>query len=73
MGHLIGPGRAGPVCRILDGGGGAEAPISTPPGGARRRSTPPRASANPDPEGSGGADALVVWAASGPPYWGLVR
>ncbi len=30
-GHPVGSGRAGPVGRFRDGGGGAEAPISTPP------------------------------------------
>ncbi len=44
---MVGPGRAGPVCRLRDGGGGEEAPISTPARGARRWSTPPRASASP--------------------------
>ena len=42
-----GSGPVGPVGRLRDGGGGAEAPISMPPRGARRGSTPPRASVNP--------------------------
>jgi hypothetical protein len=44
-----GPSRAGPVSRLRDGGGGAEAPFLTEARGARRGSTPPHASANPGP------------------------
>jgi hypothetical protein len=33
----LGSVRSSPVGRLRDGGGGAEAPISTPPGGTRRR------------------------------------